>query len=323
MTAMPDSSKSLWSWDGPRRVLMCPRCDEPMMEGVDRWKCGWCNREIVPPKPLPDLCPDCGREMRLRLDGEPGLVCPHCGPAPEPWEEWFHGLRDGEKAVVRLVFAMMRLGTHESQGAPEVPVTDKMQGSRRDRNKAGIVPSALGAMIERLQLGNIQMDHYPQSFGPAHVILGELVPKWSKLDSEDQLHLGLSVPDILAQMDGEPGGSKMGRPMDIAQALSEHRLELFVAAHPRPRGPEQLIVRHGLETKGDHLANQGRCRGCGRWHKAQRRGQRDYYRRERCSCGARLRWGLIVRWDRLRQHYNHALGRWERELRREPEREGI
>jgi len=282
--------------------------------------CIACNRTRTIPSPPRDLCPHCGGELRSRIDGEAGQVCPRCGPQPEPWVDAWHRLKSGERAVVKLIFAMMRLGTHESPGAPEPKTTG--EGSRRDRNKAGIVPSSLGPMIERLSLGKVQIQSFPISISEAHLILGDLGPRFSRLDEEDQLHLGLSVPDILAQMDKEPTGSKWGRPLDIAQRLSEHRLSLYIRDHPRPKGPEQLIVKHGLETQGEHLANQGRCLGCGRWHKGQRRGQRDYYRRERCTCGARIRWGLVVRWDRLRQLYNQALGRWERELRREPEREG-
>lgn len=305
----------LWGWDGPRRVMMCPHCNAAMMEGVGGWLCPWCGRELSPAEPPPDLCPLCNRPMRHRLDGEPGLTCPHCGPGAEPWEERWRGLRDGERAVVKLVSAWCRLGLHEmTVPAVELNPKSKTQGMRRDRNKCQIIPSAFGPMRDRLLLGDIQWSAHPQAFGSAHEILGDLSPRWARLDEEDRIHLAMSVPDIMAELDHETGRTKAGRPMDIAHALSEHRLALFVAAFGGTSDRDaRVILVHGLEARGGNLNRWGYCPVCKRWHKAAHR----HERKQRCSCGTWIRWGLEVNWPQLGRRYPYALARWERELRRE------
>ena len=137
------------------------------------------------------------------------------------------------------------------------------------------------------------------------------------MDGEDQLHLVMSVPDIVGRIDGESGCSKTGREFDIIDALSEHRLERFREARGGATDSvSEIICKYGLKTRGGHLERQGRCGGCSKWWRAQRRGRDNYHMRTRCQCGSRVKWGIIVEGNALPGLYGAALVRWEQELKR-------
>jgi len=305
------------------RYMACPHagCPGYLMPGVGGGGiCVVCNRERQIPDPPPEACPECGKALRPRLDAEPGLVCPRCGSLPGEWEERWGGLRNGERAVVQLVMALARLGAFEMP-VPEVELSAKeeKQGLRRDKLRCQVIPSDLGPLIERLELGDIQSNVRVESVSHAHLIVGDLAPPFGSLAEEDRIHLILSVPDILGQLDKEPGRTRYGAPLDIARELSECRLQKFCRDHRDIRdGPTQAIIRYGLDCKGGHLSRRGYCVSCGQWFEAERRGRSHYHMRARCFCrkgGTRIHWGIQVRWDKLGQLYNGSLRRWERALR--------